>query len=326
MSSYGPQPGPAGERLDSYLNIAEAVLGEARRPLTPREILNRAYSHKLVPSHLYGQTQHKTLGARLSEDILIRRERSVFFRTDPGQFFLRRYLTDVSLPEKFRTPIVARRRERELQRGTILCLNTDDLPEASNTDFAFSVKLILNLLRSNRYHYLDGREREPTDVIVWSFVVIARETNVLSYRIGRYRENRDPFLRKRSIGFFRPVRDSDRTLFDLKDHGVVSSGVRAASLDLDFPQDAMGDEEYRQRSELSCFLFHKSSAGITDILALIRFECPDWFEPTKRRLAINDLQWLDLKTPINYIEDFDPWSRLALAKMTEQLRRHNLGG
>jgi hypothetical protein len=329
MPSCGSGPAQTlttAERLDSYLNIAETVLGTARRPLTPHEILDQAYAENMVPSHLYGRTQHKTLGARLSEDILIRRERSAFFRTNPGQFFLRRFLTDVGIPEKYRTPIVARRRERELQRGTTLCLDAADLPAMANSDFEFSVKLILNLIRSNRFHYLDGLERGIADVIVWSFVVIARKSNVLTYRIGRYRDGRDSFLRRRSIGFFRPVRDYDRTLFDLKDHGIVSSGVRAASIDLDLPQDAMGDEEYRRRSELSCFLYHRSKSKTADLLALIRFECPDWFEPTKRRLAINDLQWLDLKTPVNYIDDFDPWSQLAIVKMTEGLRRPEIRG
>jgi hypothetical protein len=132
------------------------------------------------------------------------------------------------------------------------------------------VNLVFNLLRANRFHYLDGKERTASDVIVWSFVVVSRETNVLTYRIGRYRDGRDTFLKKRSIGFFRPVRDTDRTLFDLNDHGIVSSGVRAATLDLDFPQGVLGDQEYRERSDLSCFLLYKSATGVADLLALIR--------------------------------------------------------
>jgi HB1, ASXL, restriction endonuclease HTH domain len=325
MPSYDPRvidAAPADKRLDSYLNIAEAVLVRARRPLSPREILRQAYNDELVPSHLFGKTQHKTLGARLSEDILLRRDRSAFFRTNPGYFFLRKFLADASLPERYRTPIVARRRERELERGAALCFSPEDISDASATDFTISVKFVLKLLRSNRFNYAGGKDRTPEEIIVWSFVVIVRNTKILTYRIGRYRDGRDSFTQKRSIGFFRPICETDRTLFDLKDHGIVSSGVRAASIDLDFPQNVMGEEEYRARSDLSCFLVHKSISGVTNLLALIRFECPDWFEPTKRRLAINDLQWLDLRTPINYIEDFDPWSQLALSKLTEHLRRH----
>ena len=106
-------------------------------------------------------------------------------------------------------------------------MSATDVTESE--DFAISVKIILNLIRSNRFHYLEGKERTFNDIIVWSFVAVVRKTKVLTYRIGRYRDGRDLFVQKRSIGFFRPVRDTDRTLFDLKDHGIVSSGVRAAS-------------------------------------------------------------------------------------------------
>jgi len=76
--------------VDSYLAIAERVLEEARMPLVPSEILRRAYLADAVPPQLYGRTQHKTLQARLSEDILLKRERSAFFRTDPGHYLLAR--------------------------------------------------------------------------------------------------------------------------------------------------------------------------------------------------------------------------------------------
>jgi HB1, ASXL, restriction endonuclease HTH domain len=89
-------------------------LAEARTPLPPREILRRGLSSGIVPNSLHGKTQHKTLQARLSEDILLRHERSVFFRTKPGYFFLREFLTDARIPAEYRTPIVARRRRREL--------------------------------------------------------------------------------------------------------------------------------------------------------------------------------------------------------------------
>ncbi len=75
--------------MDAYLHIAEEVLRLERRPMSARAMLVAAYRHNIVPSHLFGRTQHKTLGARLSKDILERREKSAFFRTAPGRFFLR---------------------------------------------------------------------------------------------------------------------------------------------------------------------------------------------------------------------------------------------
>jgi hypothetical protein len=49
MRSYDPLCNPAVPTdgpLDSYLNLAETVLGQARRPLSPREILDHAYADK----------------------------------------------------------------------------------------------------------------------------------------------------------------------------------------------------------------------------------------------------------------------------------------
>jgi hypothetical protein len=91
--------------MDAYLDIAETVLRSLRRPLTPRAILNAAYKAGIVSDRLYGKTQHKTLGARLSEDLVQRNERSAFFRTAPGKFFLREFLSDTSLPEEYRRPV-----------------------------------------------------------------------------------------------------------------------------------------------------------------------------------------------------------------------------
>lgn len=288
--------------MDQYLAIAETVLKAARKPLSAREILRQAYIDHVVPHQLYGRTQHKTLGARLSEDILVRRERSAFFRTIPGRFFLREFLTDGSLPDNYRTPIVTRRRERDLYRGPVLCVTLSDLHQTTRSQTQISTEVLLGLLRVNKFHYLnDVHAQSHATAAIWSFVVVCRSTSVLTYRIGRYRDGRDPFVQKRSIGFFRAVRESDRTLFDITDHGIVSSGVRAAGIDLDLPYNALQDAEVRLRSHLDTFLIDHANDTAPNLIALIRFECPDWFEPTKRRLAINDLQWHDLRMPINHL-------------------------
>jgi hypothetical protein len=200
--------------VDTYLEIARRVLREARRPLPPREILRRGLTVGIVPTSLYGKTQHKTLQARLSEDILCRRERSAFFRTKPGYFFLREFLTDPAVPAEYRTPIVARRRRRELAYPQALAFDK----EAARSVCRGSVvdaKEVLNLLHSRRYHYAESsRNRAPNDMLVWSFVLVLRSNFVLTYRQGRYREDRDSFLQKRSVGFFSPVVHDDLTLFD----------------------------------------------------------------------------------------------------------------
>ena len=79
--------------MNSYLQIAQSVLQKSRQPLSAREILDAAYRLQLVPEHLFGKTQYKTLQARLSEDLLRNRKRTIFARTGPGRFVLREQLS-----------------------------------------------------------------------------------------------------------------------------------------------------------------------------------------------------------------------------------------
>lgn len=296
--------------MDSYLALAEQVLRVSRRPLSAREILESGYALGIVPPQLFGQTQQKTLGARLSEDVLLRRDRSAFFRTEPGKFFLTEFLSDPAIPAKHRTPIVARRRERELQRGRFIAVHEQHL-----TDHAGSrLELGLSALHQQHFRYLDSiTDRLDDELILWSFVMVTRGEDVLTYRHGRYREGRDAFLRRRSIGFFTPVVDIDRDLFDLGDHGAVASGVRAVVLDLDMPRTVSHDAEYQKLAQLNDFVVDHDGTNSGSLLAVIRFDCPSWFEPLTRRLAINDLAWMSLRTQINHIEDFDPWSQRVLS-------------
>src|SRR5204863_3540845 len=127
----------------------------------PREILRRGLSSGIVPSSLYGKTQHKTLQARLSEDILSRRERSPFFRTRPGYFFLREFLTDPAIPAEFRTPIVARRRRPELAYHEALAVDRGSANDLCR-NAVISSSEVLKLLRAQHYHYAsNSRRRTP---------------------------------------------------------------------------------------------------------------------------------------------------------------------
>lgn len=295
--------------LDAYLKIAEAVLRNARAPMTAREILKRGLATGNVPARLYGKTQHKTLQARISEDILLRRERSAFFRTKPGVFFLRQFITDTSIPEKYRVPIIARRRQRELAVREALALDSKTVQKLCASDCLISSREVLSLLKARKFHYAAStKQKDPSEVIVWAFMMVLRNNLVLTYRHGRYREDRDAFLQKRSLGFFSPVVQDDLSLFDQTDHGIVASGMRALNVDLNLNAEF----ELADSAKLEGFVCTHEDKGSRNLLALVYFDCPDWFEPLTRRLAINDLRWHDLSTPINYVEDFDPWSQLVL--------------
>jgi hypothetical protein len=299
--------------VDTYLEIAQAVLRAVRRPLSALQILRSAYALGVAPPHISGRTQHKTLGARLSEDILQRRDGSRFYRTAPGRFLLRELADDPGIPERLRRPIVARRRKRDLPQRQSLAFDASALAGAGNKEGVVDTPAVLKLIRNGCYHYAsNARAARGSDVIVWAFMLVVRGGRVLSYRQGHYREDRDTFMHKRTIGFYTPVIDADLTLFEQKDHGIVLSGLKALAADLDL-EDRDLWTTLVECSTLCSFVRPETDAA-NDLLAVVSFKCPDWLEPTTTRLALNDLEWLDLRLPLNHDDDFDPWSKAVLSK------------
>ena len=302
--------------MDAYLDIAANTLRSERRPLSPKAIIAAAYKQGCVPTHLYGRTQHKTLQARMSEDIVLQKERSAFFRTAPGRFFLREFLADESIPQEHRRPVPTRRRFRELIRGPVLALERKALEHVAGTDRAIDPETVFHLLKADRFTYADPRLKNPDIVFFRSFVCVIRDSEMLSYRVGRYREDRDSFMSKRSIGFSTFVHADECTLFNYKTFGIIDAGVRAAKVDLDVPDLPASLSEAPIKARLTSFLWSHNPGGPDDILAVVLFECPRWFEPVKRRLALNDLRWIDCKH-VNNIADFDPWSRNVLSHRSD---------
>jgi hypothetical protein len=297
--------------LDVYLDIATTILRAEKRPLSSRAILAEAHRIGLVPPNLYGKAQHKTLHARLSEDIVNNREHSRFFRTAPGRFFLREFMDDASLPEDQRQPFPARRRIRDLARGPALAISSALLRRIVRTDKPITTAKILSLLRKDNYSYLNPKKKPPNAVFVWSFVCVCRGSEILTYRLGRYREDRDSFLHKRSIGFSTLVHIDEHTLFNVDDLGIVEAGLRATKIDLDIPASPPEAVHDLDKAALHKFLWVNREADAGDLLAVVSYRCPTWFEPIKRRLALNDLRWIDA-SGVNDIDDFDPWSRSVL--------------
>ncbi len=279
----------------------------------------------MVPTHLYGRTQHKTLQARLSEDILDRRERSDFFRTQPGKFFLREFILDETIPVEHRVPILARRRKRELKARNALAIPATIYDSATSASAADRRDAVLAALSSRNYSYIENpSDIEHSKLAIWSFVAVMRDTCLLTYRHGRYREDRDSFFLRRSAGFYSPVVDTDSSLFDQQSCGIVTSGLQALCIDLDMPPEVVWD---RLHSDvlIDTFIVPDVTEGVATpvshidqpLLAVMIFKCPDWFEPLTRRLAINDLRWEDISRPLNNTADFDPWSQAVLARAHE---------
>ncbi len=302
---------------NAYLTLAERVLRRQRTPLSARQILELAYLSYDVPRHLHGRTQHKTLGARLSEDILHFRKRSKFFRTSPGRFFLREFIFDKSVPLPFRTPIVAKRRSRQLKTKQIAHLK---FPEATPL---FGLPRILpgqlsTHIRSNDVEYLDLHT--ATDLVpLYSYPIIRRGAEVLVHTKSTYGENRPDFRGRKMLGFANPIDVLDLTLFDQDDHGLVTAGLSAVfnDLDLEFSEFLPLLED---SADLICVLPVQWRKDQRALLGCVIIDAPSDFRPADRRLAIDAIEWWPIGAAHVRPGLFDPWSKEVLEHLSTDLR------
>ena len=301
--------------MDSYLEIAQRVLRASRRPMTAGGILETAYAASIVPRHLYGKTQVKTLRARLSEDVL-RNQHSAFFRTEPGYFFLNELVSDLSIPAKYKEKFESRRRTRDLHVAPFLAVDSSFVNGLGGELVSNWHDFIRTAESSNALHYLQTREDTDRALVVWTFSVVRRGTEVLSYRTGRYRSDADTFTNKRTIGFPGVISFFDCTLFSDGDYGAKENALNSILSDLDISAVAVHGEKLADPQPRFAIRVHRSN-GQPVLLVVLDWICPSWFEPTTRRLSLNDPRWLDLRVSPNDIEDFEPWSKATLEAIEE---------
>lgn len=300
--------------MDSYLEVAQRVLRASRRPMSAVGILDSAYAAGIVPKHLYGRTQVKTLQARLSEDVLYS-PHSAFFRTEPGYFFLNELVADPSIPAKFKEKFEARRRIRDLHVAPFLGIDEAFVSTCGARLMHDWVSFVAAAEKCNAIHYLPSKKETHGALIVWTFSIVRRGSEILSYRTGRYRNDRDTFMDKRTIGFPGVLSYYDFTLFSEGDYGARENSLNAIMWDLDISAVAMHGGSLPDPKPVGSIRVHQDDKR--DVLLIVmNWDCPAWFEPTTRRLSLNDPRWLDLQTH-NDLDDFEPWTRATLDVLCE---------
>jgi len=277
--------------------------------------LRDAYVTKLVPWHLYGKRQDRTLHARLSEDISTKRENSRFFRTAAGTFFLRSFLDDDSIPQEYRLEYFAPPRRKELARDAVLTVDLDELARAGGPGPAPAVAMV-ELLRSGRYTYQTYPQIAATKgcAAVHSFVVVHRRNEVLSFRTGKFFPTSDPLFGKRSIGIGGAVLATDVDMLFESLVGIIANGIAELCYAIGLPRRLA--EMARYGNEVKpwlCVPHDRASETVPVVHVVLGYACPESFTPSKAALSLNDVRWIDFRNPGNSIEDYDSASRHVLA-------------
>lgn len=278
-------------------------------------ILDAAYKSGIVPPHLYGKTQQKTLQARLSEEILQYKRTCQFFRTEPGVFFLTELISDPTVPEEYKTVFPARRRTRDLFQSPALAISKDYLEsKMPNTSWNWT-KIVEDATENNAIKYVNPNSSHEGYALVWSFSLVRRDQYTLAYRIGRYRDDRDMYANRKTIGFPGLLNVDNRTLFSMNDFGAAECSMDAIFTDLDISISSFNHTEDIDQPKITNILIVDDTPKKSIVLLIMQWECPDWLEPTSRRLSLNNLGWMDLSCRPNDIDDFEPWSRATLEAM-----------
>jgi hypothetical protein len=313
---------------DAYLNVAEQVLLDSRRPLRPREIIDTAYAHQLLPWHLHGSTQHKTLHARMSEDVASNPALSRFFRTGPGVFFLQSFLEDPSIPTNYKEPYFARPRRRELRRERILTLDGFNQEGSGVSDPFIGIKHLEGQFARGRYRFIAPMEldRHPDGIAVHSFVLVFHGNTVLSYRCGKFFPDSAPLKGKRSIGLGGAVYASDPDMLFEDMFGIIGSGINELGYGIGLSKNLSEEARYGSRVKPCTAVLLPRSGGRPAVLhVVLAYECPPDFLPSKAALSVNDLRWLDICNPANTLDGLDLTSELLfttgrLANIREMVR------
>ncbi|UYV15105.1 winged helix-turn-helix domain-containing protein [Porphyrobacter sp. ULC335] len=285
--------------------MAYLILEQARIPLAPREIIRRAYLQEIIPPHLHGKTQHKTLTARLSVNILEHRENSEFFRPWPGRFFLSKYIEDESIPQEYRTPIVAKRRARQLKKEYSAYLPKKIVD--SHTAQRLDRRIFAELIRSGTMRYSSIGSIPDGDYQVWNFAFVKKDLKLLKYRLGNYRKSHlGDGERNNTIGFISPLSQLDRSLFDTKFHGTLGASITNVLVDLDLHHTRyLAEIEARSRFLGAAIVESEESQAI---LAVCEIRLPTGCPVMTRKLSMNDLAWVDQSSLRRDSNDLEPWS------------------
>lgn len=301
--------------MNSYLQIAEAVLKKTNQPLSASEILEAAYRLQLVPEHLFGKTQHKTLQARLSEDLLRNRDQTAFARVAPGRFVLRsRLVSEHQSSEEFIAPL----RAYQLKKFDVICAEREEL-ESIWKDSESLVPLTSILAAFSKQVPLVEAENSLQLVHLRLLVSIKSLGRVLTVN-----SQRDPsYGQGRSFGFLGYLKGVDIDLFS-RDH----LGLKEASFRTLQEQTGLQRQLIEQTIKtvgldaIDCLSLLDSSEAQNSVVALTSFECDQPEEFVSRIPAHRTPRWVRLPNEINDVDALEPLSQkvfaseLALASMS----------
>ncbi|MFP5517375.1 MAG: hypothetical protein ACLGJC_30380 [Alphaproteobacteria bacterium] len=224
---------------DAYLELATAILQVHQRPMSSREIIELANKYRMIPDHLHGKTIHKTLQARISENIVKYRFKSPFFRVSPGIFYLRNLQDENAYGLSQLSEYVAIRRQKSPRRQRVLCIDASYLKEIVESKEEVNQSGDKILLNHSKYLRKDVADHSPGLIKVLSFTVVKDGDRILAHQIGRFSDH--PSSKNITLGIRSFVTEFDIDLLDGDMIGAKRSACREIMRYLSFSENKLSD-------------------------------------------------------------------------------------
>jgi hypothetical protein len=106
------------------------------------------------------------------------------------------------------------------------------------------------------------------------------------------------------------------------DYGAANSALEALLLDLDISREAFEKNHDLRSPRVSKVTTVDDGKGLPVILLVMEWQCPDWFEPTTRRLSLNDPVWWDISAKPNDNDSFELWSLSVMDLFSDRRQSH----
>ena len=297
--------------MDSYLQIAHQVLRTHRRSLSAKQILKSAYQLGIVPPHLYGKTQHKTLQARIAEDILAKRVRSIFVRTEPGRFTLREFFRQPADAQIELHEFAAPRRSEQLRNFFVLCTEAPSHDAKSVLDRSRQTTEFLTN-RALQYRRLSEIWQSKEMLFARLFVIVRKGDSILSRMTNRSSPYEPAEEGSVAIGLESYVKETDFNLFSHDTYGFVEATFRTMVEQFHLLPTAFQHDSLASIRTLGIVLDDANSTE-NSFLVVTSYTCPIEFDPVRLLGPKSGLSWRKWVEGTNDVSFFEPRSRAVIA-------------
>lgn len=288
----------------TFLEIAEIILREAKKPLKPDEIYRIAFDSGRLKSN--GKTPALSMKARISTEIRKNGFDSKFMRFGPNRFALREF----GLKEHISQPF-----KKTIPKEIITCIEQNKLSSIKNNFGFFTEKdeLIDILSNESNFFSLERKEAEKNKNYkqLISYVLLTNSNQeILTYKRGSYSNAHSMIKGSTCLGFGGHVQDLDtRKLFSKGFGGVFDTAEREVSEELKgvLPQNL----------EIVGYINDDSSPeGVKHLGIVLTGTIPPSFniKQVGTELSVNGLKFMSIPELWEHFYEFEFWSHLIIRK------------